>query len=93
MADRIVYAISVKPVETITDEQSNDHDVISGEVAKNLGGSGEAVVADYSGDGSAAKQGYLNATVNYLEAPDGSSGEVAISTETTASFIFIRNTG
>lgn len=91
MADRIVYAISVKPVETITDEQSNDHDVISGEVAKNLGGSGEAVVADYSA--SAADQGYKDATVNYLEAPDGAGLEVAISSESTASFVFIRNTG
>ena len=91
MADRIVYAISVKPVETITDENASEHDVISGEVATNLGGNGEATVADYSA--SAAMQGYKDAAVNYLEAPDGAGGEVAISTETTASFVFIRNTG
>ena len=91
MADKVRYAISVSPLEDITDEQSNTYTVISGEVGRNLGGSGEAPVADYSA--SAADQGYKDGAVNYLEAPDGASGEVAISSETTASFVFIKNTG
>ena len=91
MADKVRYGISVSPLEDITDEQSNTYTVISGEVGQNLGGSGEAPVADYSA--SAANQGYKDGAVNYLEAPDGAGGEVAISTETTASFVFIKNTG
>jgi len=91
MSDSIKYAISVEPREELSDEQANTHTVISGEVGKSLGGSGVATVTAY--DGTAAAQGYLNATVNYLEAPDGAGGEVAISTEATASYIFIKNTG
>jgi len=91
MGDVIRYGVHVSPVEELVDEQAGTHEVISGEVGKNLGGSGEAVVTDYAG--TAANQGYLNATVNYLEAPDGAGNEVAVSAESTASFIYIKNTG
>ena len=93
MADKIRYAVSVTPVEEITDEQANTHEVISGEVGKSLGGSGEAPVANYtpSGGGEAAKQGYFDATVNYFNCVDDSPTQIA--EETTASFVFIKNTG
>ncbi len=91
MADKVRYAVSVTPLEDITDEQSNTYTVISGEVGQSLGGSGEAPVVDYSA--SAANQGYKDGAVNYLEAPDGAGGEVAISSESSASFVFIKNTG
>ena len=90
MSDTIAYAISVEPREELTDEQSNTHTVISGEVGKSLGGSGVAVVTDYAG--TAAAQGYLNATVNYLECID-SDDTTDISAEATASFVYIKNTG
>jgi len=90
MSDTIKYSISVEPREELTDEQSNTHTVISGEVGKSLGGSGTAVVTAY--DGTAAAQGYLNATVNYLECID-SDDTTDISSEATASFVYIRNTG
>ena len=90
MSDTIAYAISVEPREELTDEQSNTHTVISGEVGKSLGGSGVAVVSDYAG--TAAAQGYLNATVNYLECID-SDDTTDISSEATASFVYIKNTG
>ena len=90
MSDTIAYAISVEPREELTDEQSNTHTVISGEVGKSLGGSGVAVVSDYAG--TAAAQGYLNATVNYLECID-SDDTTDISAEATASFVYIENTG
>ena len=90
MSDKVRYAVSVNPLEEITDEQGNTYTVISGEVGRNLGGSGEAVVTDYSG--TAAAQGYKDATVNYLECID-SDDTTDISSETTASFVFIKNTG
>lgn len=91
MADKIRFAVNVTPVEELTDEQGTTHEVIAGEVGKSLGGSGEAPVTDYSA--TAANQGYKDATVNYLEAPDGAGNEVTLSAETTASLVFIKNTG
>jgi len=90
MSDSIKYDISVEPREELTDENGNTKTVISGEVYKTLGGSGVAVVTDYSG--TAAAQGYLNATVNYLECID-SDDTTDISSEATASFVYIKNTG
>ena len=90
MSDSVRYAVSVNPLEEITDEQGNTYTVISGEVGKNLGGSGVAVVTDYSG--TAAAQGYKDATVNYLECID-SDDTTDISSEGSASFVFIKNTG
>ncbi len=90
MGDSVRYSMSVNPLEEITDEQTNTYTVISGEVGRNLGGSGVAVVTDYSG--TAAAQGYKDATVNYLECID-STDATDISSETTASFVFIKNTG
>ena len=90
MADEVRYRISVEPVEELTDEQSNTHQVISGEVARTLGGAGEAVVTDYSAVGTV--QGFANGIISYLECVDDSdAGD--ISSETTASFVFIKNTG
>lgn len=91
MADRIRYGVHLSPDELLTDENSNTHYVIAGEIGKSLGGSGQIVVTDYGG--TAADQGYKDETVNYKEAPDGAGAEVAISTETTASCIWIKNTG
>tara|TARA_R110002012_G_scaffold321243_3_gene548342 strand:+ start:142 stop:642 length:501 start_codon:yes stop_codon:yes gene_type:complete len=90
MADSIKFSVSCTPVEELTNENSGTSSIISSEVGKSLGGNGLAVVADYAG--SAANQGYLNATVNYFEALD-SSDSTDLSSETTASFIFIKNTG
>lgn len=90
MADKVTYAISCTPQEELTNENGGTQYVIASEVNKGLGGSGEAVVADYAG--SAPNQGYLNATVNYLEAVDDAN-TTDISAESTASFVFIKNTG
>ena len=90
MADSVRYSVSCTPVEELTDEQGNTHSVISGEVGKTLGGEGTAVVTNYGG--TAAYQGYLNNTVNYLECID-SDDTTDISSEATASFVFIKNTG
>ena len=68
MADKVTYAISCTPQEELTNENGGTQYVIASEVNKGLGGSGESVVADYAG--TASNQGYLNATVNYLEAID-----------------------
>ena len=90
MADRVKIAVKITPVETIADENAGEHDIIASAVGKSLGGSGDANVTDYSG--SAANQGYKDGTVNYLEVPD-SINSTDISAETTASLIYIKNTG
>ena len=90
MADKVTYSVSCTPQEQLDDEHGGAHYVIAGEVGKSLGGSGAAVVADF-GD-TAAKQGYLNQTVNYHECSD-SSDSSDLSAETSATFIFIKNTG
>lgn len=90
MADKVTYAISCTPQEELTNENGGTQYVIASEVNKGLGGSGEAVVANYAG--TKENQGYLDATVNYLEAID-SANTTDISAESTASFVFIKNTG
>ena len=90
MADKVTFAVSCTPQEELTDENSGTRYVLSSEVATSLGGNGSATCASYAG--TAANQGYLNATVNYFEALD-SSDSTDLSSETSATFIFIKNTG
>jgi hypothetical protein len=90
MADKVTFAVSCTPQEELTDENSGTRYVLSSEVATSLGGSGSATCASYAG--TAANQGYLNATVNYFEALD-SADDTDLSSETSATFIFIKNTG
>jgi len=90
MADSIKFSVSCTPIEELTDENSGTTSIMASEIGTSLGGSGTAVVADYAG--SAANQGYLNTTVNYFEALD-SADDTDLSSEATASFIFIKNTG
>tara|TARA_R110000824_G_scaffold70768_2_gene181497 strand:- start:5309 stop:5809 length:501 start_codon:yes stop_codon:yes gene_type:complete len=91
MADKVKFRIHCTPLEDITDENLNTHTVMASEIGRTLGGAGEVVVADYAG--TAANQGYLNKTVNYLSADDGAGSHTDISAETSASFVFIKNTG
>ena len=90
MADKVTFAVSCTPQEELTNENSGTTYVIASEVNKSLGGSGTATCASYAG--TAANQGYLNATVNYMEAVD-SADTTDISAEGTATFVFIKNTG
>ena len=89
MSDNVKYAISVKPIEVITDENGGEYSVIAGEVGKTLGCSGTALVLNYAEE--VAAQGYLNAAAYYREAID--SADSTILTEQMASFVFIKNTG
>jgi hypothetical protein len=90
MADSVQFSVSCTPVEELATENSGTSTIIASEINKSLGGSGTATVADYAG--TAGNQGYLNATVNYFEAND-SADTNDLSSETTATFIFIKNTG
>lgn len=90
MANKVKYRVHCTPLEEITDENGRVHTVMASEVGRTLGGAGEAVVSDYAG--TAANQGYLNTTVNYLSADDGAD-TTDISAEATANFVFIKNTG
>jgi len=89
MSDSVKYAISVKPIEVIADENGGEYNVIAGEVGKTLGCSGTALVANYTEE--AAAQGYLNAAAFYREAID--SADTTALTQQEASFVFIKNTG
>ena len=90
MADKVTFAVSCTPQEQLTNENSGTIYVIASEVNTSVGGSGAATCASYAG--TAANQGYLNATVNYMEAID-SADTTDISAEGTATFVFIKNTG
>jgi len=90
MADSVQFSVSCTPVEELATENSGTSNILASEVNTSLGGSGTAAVADYGG--TAANQGYLNATVNYFEGLD-SSDSTDLSSETSATFIFIKNTG
>ena len=100
------YAISVTPIEIVTqvvqytgeeqtdvlpaDVSDSTYEVLATEVNTQLGCSGEAVVANYTG--TAAIQGYKDKTVNYKEAND-SANTNDLSTEASATFVFVKNTG
>lgn len=90
MSDRIKFAASATPIETLTTENSTDKDVIASEVNKTLSGGGDSVgIANYSG--AAATQGYADGTVNYLSVSHSAGG-----TQISGSgkdFFFIKNTG
>ena len=91
MADRIKFAVRCTPIETITDENAAEHDILASEVNKSLGGGGDSVtVANYAG--SAANQGQLTAATNYSTATHAAGGTQLTAT-TTADFVFIKNTG
>ena len=90
MADSVQFSVSCTPVEELATENSGTSNILASEVNTSLGGSGSATVASYAG--TAANQGYLNATVNYFEGLD-SSDSTDLSSETSATFIFIKNTG
>ncbi len=92
MADRIKFAVSCTPIETLTDENSGTKDIVASEVGTSLGGNGDSInLANYSAR-TAAQQGYLNATVNYLDAVH-TAGGVALSAGNESDFFFIKNTG
>ena len=91
MADSVKFSVTCTPIEEIGTEEtlSPVPEIISSEVGKSLSGNGSAPVVDYSG--AAAVQGYTGGVVNYVNCVDDSA--TAISTEATASFVFIKNTG
>ena len=90
MSDRVRFAVSATPIETITDENSVSHDILASEVLHTLGGSGDSLsLTAYNGN--AANQGYLNATVNYKAASYTGGGTELTVTE--GDFLFIKNTG
>ena len=107
MADRVIFAINVTPIETVTQavtysniEDSanhatvtdNSHDVVATEIAKTFGGSGESVtLAGYAG--AANLQGYSNRASNYVDASNSASGTKVTNAARANDFVFIKNTG
>lgn len=91
MANAVKYSISIEPLEELTDVNGSTHNIIASEVGRTLGGSGSAGVVLYNA--TPQNQGYKDAAVNYKEALDGAGQEERCSSETTATLVFIRNTG
>ena len=90
MSDNIKITTYIEPREELTSDDSDITTIVASEVGKNLGGSVTIDVTDFSN--TASEQGYLNKTVNYLEAVDD-VGTTDISSLATAKFVFIKNTG
>jgi len=91
MADRVRIAVSETPIETITDENAGTHDIVASEVGKSLGGNGDSIaLASYAR--TAAIQGFLNATPNYLDAVHTAIGAL-VSDDSGSDFFMIKNTG
>ena len=95
MANRVEFSISATPVETLTSgDGAATSDIIAGEIGKSLGGSGSAVVTDYQNTNTTQGIGGdsgTSGTHTYINAQDNSATQVT--SETTASFIIIKNTG
>ena len=95
MADRIEFASSATPIETLASgDGATTSDIMAGEVATSLGGSGSAVVTDYQNSNASQGIGGSDAASGvkyYVNCVDNSS--TAVSSESTASFIMIKNTG
>ena len=95
MADRIQFAVSATPVETLTSgDGATTSDILAGEVARTLGGAGSAVVSNYQNSNATQGLGGSDAGpgINlYVNCVDNSA--TAISSEATASFLIIKNTG
>ena len=90
MADSIQFSVSCTPLEELATENSGTTNILASEVNTSLGGSGTATATSYAGSG--ANQGYTNGGVSYFEANDSADSN-DLSSETTATFIFIKNTG
>lgn len=88
MANRILYSISVTPIETIASEETTiTNDIIAGEIGRSFSGNGTSPVTNYLGNH--LYQGYASRVQYYLEAID-SADTTDISSEATASFVYIK---
>jgi len=90
----IQFANSATPIETLTSEDGvTTTNIIAGEIAGSLGGSGSVVVTSYLG--ATAYQGIGGDVAPgvryYVNCVDDSATQ--ISAEATASFLMIKNTG
>ena len=96
MAGTITFAVSCTPSEVVQSEDGvTNIDIISGEVASSLGGSGSAVVTSYLGSNAYQGIGGSDAApgVRLYREADDNNNTTDISAEATASFVFIKNTG
>jgi hypothetical protein len=90
MSDQIRIGVYVEPREELTSENNTTKDILASEVGRSLGATFNIDITDYSGDANV--QGYKDGEVNYREAID-SANTTDVSSETTANFVYIENTG
>jgi hypothetical protein len=90
MADSIKYSISAKPIETISADQGSVK-IVSTEIKKNLGGSGEVTLSSNYETITNSTHGYTNGIPYYIEA--GKIGFQAFPTLASVKFIFIKHSG
>ena len=91
MANRVKFGVSAVPIETLTDANGITYDILASEINVSLCGNGDSVGIN-AYNGTAASQGYLNATVNYVDAVH-TAGGTAIGVGDGFDFVFIKNTG
>lgn len=94
MANRVSFAVSATPIETLTSEDATTtYDVLAGEVGKVLGGSGEVGVTNYSGD--ADDQGFKDGSPYYVHAEFavGAEGNKLTAAAAGGKFYLIKHTG
>ena len=95
MADNIQFSVNATPVETLTSgDGATTFDVLAGEVSASIGGSGTSVVSNYQNSNATQGVGGSDAAPGvrlYRLCVDDSATQV--STESSASFIIIKNTG
>jgi len=94
MADtyKVNFKVRVTPIETLEDENAGTHAHIASEIGKSFGGGGDSVALTDFNTQSAVVQGYLNQTVNYLDAVHTAIGGT-LSDGYQSDFFFIKNTG
>lgn len=90
MADSIKYSISAKPIETISADQGTIK-VVSTEIKKNLGGSGEVALSTNYATITNSTHGYTNGVPYYLKAEKVAF--TAFPTLASVKFIFIKHSG
>ena len=95
MADNIQFGVSCTPVETVTSGDGvTTTNIMAGEVASSLGGSGTAAVTNYQNSSATQGVGGSDAAPGvryYVNCVDNAA--TVVSSESTASFLMIKNTG
>ena len=95
MANRVTFAVSATPIETLTSEDATTtYDVLAGEVGKVLGGSGDSLaITSYTGTNTHV--GFVDGSPYYVHAEFSAlaEGNKLTAAAAGADFYFVKHTG